>query len=60
MTTDQQLTERWRQVTLEMVAATRRIREQVRNIRCRCHLEPEFVTKDGRCGRCYGRREGRP
>jgi hypothetical protein len=53
---NEKLAERWRQVIPEMEAAARRVREQVRNTRGRCQLEPESVTKDGRCGRCYGRR----
>ena len=36
--------------------AAKRIRRQVRELICRCVLEPEFITEDGRCGRCYGRR----
>lgn len=55
---NEQLTERWRRVIPEMEAAARRIREKVRNYQCRCKLEPESITKDGRCGRCYGRRGG--
>jgi hypothetical protein len=50
------LDRRWRQVIPEMEAATRRIRAQVRASVCRCELEPEFVTEDARCGRCFGRR----
>jgi hypothetical protein len=37
-------------------SAAERIRSQVRERVCHCQLEPEFVTEDGRCGRCYGRR----
>jgi hypothetical protein len=38
------------------VERARRIREQVPSRRCHCQLDPEFVTEDGRCGRCFGRR----
>jgi len=50
------LAERWRQVVPAMEATAERIRDQVRALRCRCHLEPESLGADGRCGRCYGRR----
>jgi hypothetical protein len=51
------LAERWRRVIPRMEDAARRIRAQVRNLRCRCQLEPESITRGGRCGRCYGRRD---
>jgi hypothetical protein len=38
-------------------SAAERIRAQVRGRICHCVLDPEFVTEDGRCGRCFGRRE---
>ncbi len=38
-------------------ATEKQIRAQVRERVCHCELEPEFVTGDGRCGRCYGKRK---
>jgi hypothetical protein len=52
----ERLAREWNRTLPEMKAAGERIREQVRNSRCRCELEPEFVTEDDRCGRCFGRR----
>ena len=52
----ERLAREWNRLLPEMEAAGERIREQVRQSVCRCWLEPEFITEDGRCGRCYGRR----
>ena len=53
----ERLAQRWQRVAPEMEAADRRIRVQVNGSVCHCQLDPEFVTEDGRCGRCFGRRE---
>ena len=44
-------------IAAKATATEERIRAQVRESICRCKLEPESITEDGRCGRCYGRRD---
>ena len=53
----ERLAREWRRRLPEMEAAAERIRVQVRDRVCRCQLDPESITDDGRCGRCFGRRE---
>jgi hypothetical protein len=52
----ERLAQQWQRVLPEMEARADRIRAQVAEAVCRCYFDPEFVTEDGRCGRCYGRR----
>lgn len=53
----EKLAQRWQAVIPEMEARAERIRAQVRDRVCHCQMDPEFIPKDGRCGRCSGRRE---
>lgn len=52
----ERLAQRWQRALPEMEARTERIHAQVRESVCRCQVDPERITEDGRCGRCYGRR----
>jgi hypothetical protein len=55
----ERLAQRWQQVIPEMEARSEHIRAQVRESVCHCVLEPESITTDGRCERCFGRRQNR-
>jgi hypothetical protein len=52
----ERLAREWARRLPEMEAAGERIRAQVRERVCRCESDPAFITEDGRCKRCFGRR----